>query len=63
MPHIFVEDGAPDAAEYMSNYIYIDEDNAQSVERALALLRTRTDARPAADAWKQTHAARSASQP
>jgi len=45
MPHIFVDDGAPEAEDYASNYIWFDSDDRGSYVRALAEARRRFAAR------------------
>jgi hypothetical protein len=36
MPHIFVDDGYPEASEYANNYVWYDASDPTSLERALA---------------------------
>jgi len=40
MPYVLVSDGAPDADDYASNYIWYEENNSASLERALNKART-----------------------
>lgn len=38
MAHIFIDDGYPEASEYDQNYIYVEEDNPDSLARLRTLL-------------------------
>jgi hypothetical protein len=41
MPYIFVDDGYPEADEYVNNYVWYDEDDPESLKRAWAEVRRR----------------------
>ena len=41
MAYLYVDDGCPEGDDYASNYIYFDENNPQSLQRALQIAGSR----------------------